>query len=204
MDDEDLAIGIDLGTTYSCVAVMRNERVEIIPNEIGENLTPSVVSFTENGILVGEQTLNQLIINPKKTIYSIKRLMGKNYNDEEVLNDIKSNFWAFDVVEQKSGKRPVIKIENENKKKTDFYFPEQISKFILEKLIKSARSHLNNKFIKKAVITIPAYFNDAQRQATELAAVQAGLEVLRIINEPTAAALAYGLDKKFSKQNYLK
>ena len=203
MDDEDLAIGIDLGTTYSCVAVMRNERVEIIPNEIGENLTPSVVSFTENGILVGEQTLNQLIINPKKTIYSIKRLMGKNYNDEKVLNDIKSNFWAFDVVEQKSSKRPVIKIENENKKKTDFYFPEQISKFILEKLIKSARSHLNNKFIKKAVITIPAYFDDAQRQATELAAVQAGLEVLRIINEPTAAALAYGLDKKFSKQNDL-
>ncbi len=203
MDDEDLAIGIDLGTTYSCVAVMRNERVEIIPNEIGENLTPSVVSFTENGILVGEQTLNQLIINPKKTIYSIKRLMGKNYNDKEVLNDIKSNFWAFDVVEQKSSKRPVIKIENENKKKTDFYFPEQISKFILEKLIKSARSHLNNKFIKKAVITIPAYFDDAQRQATELAAVQAGLEVLRIINEPTAAALAYGLDKKFSKQNDL-
>ena len=102
MDDEELAIGIDLGTTYSCVAVLRNDKVEIIPNEMGENITPSVVSFVDEGILVGEQTLNQLIKNPKKTIYSIKRLMGRNYNDKEVLNDIKSNFWTFDVVEQKS------------------------------------------------------------------------------------------------------
>ena len=101
MDDEELAIGIDLGTTFSCVAVLINDKVEIIPNEIGENITPSIVSFTNEGILVGEQTLNQLIKNPKKTIYSIKRLMGRNYNDQEVINDIKSNFWTFDVVEQK-------------------------------------------------------------------------------------------------------
>ena len=197
MGDEELAIGIDLGTTYSCVAVLRNDKVEIIPNEIGENITPSVVSFVDDGILVGEQTLNQLIKNPKKTIYSIKRLMGRNYNDEEVLKDIKSNFWTFDVVEQKSSLRPVIRIENNNK--IDYYFPEQISKYILEKLVKSARNYLNIP-IRKAVITVPAYFNDAQRNATKLAAKQAGLEVLRIINEPTAASLAYGLDTKLPKK----
>ncbi len=197
MADEELAIGIDLGTTFSCVAVLRNDKVEIIPNEIGENITPSVVSFTDEGVLVGEQTLNQLIKNPKKTIYSIKRLMGRNFNDEEVQKDIKSDFWAFDVVEQKSSKRPVIQIEDENKKST-FYFPEQISKFILEKLVQSTRNYLNQP-IRKAVITVPAYFNDAQRNATKLSATEAGLEVLRIINEPTAASLAYGLDKKLPK-----
>ena len=202
MDDEELAIGIDLGTTFSCVAVVRNERVEIIPNEMGENLTPSVVSFTENGILVGEQTSNQFILNPKKTIYSIKRLMGRNYNDKEVLDDINSHFWTFDVVEQKSSKRPMIKILKEDRK-IDYYFPEQISKFILEKLVQSARSYLDNKPIRKAVITVPAYFDNAQREATKLAATQAGLEVLRIINEPTAASLAYGLDKKLPKQKDL-
>ena len=197
MEDEELAIGIDLGTTFSCVAVVRNERVEIIPNEIGENVTPSIVSFTEDGLLVGVQTSNQLIKNPKKTIYSIKRLMGKNYNDEEVLRDIKSNFWTFDVVKQQSGERPMIKIDNGYECK--YYFPEQISKFILEKLVKSARIHLDNRPIKKAVITVPAYFDNGQREATKLAAEQAGLEVLRIINEPTAASLAYGLDKKLPK-----
>ena len=118
-DDEELAVGIDLGTTYSCIAVVRNNNIEIIPNEMGVNITPSIVSFDDKAILVGEQTLNQLIKNPKKTIYSIKRLMGRNYNDQEVINDIKSNFWTFDVVEQKSGLRPVIKIENENK--IDYY-----------------------------------------------------------------------------------
>ena len=112
MDEEEFAIGIDLGTTFSCVAVLRNDKVEIIPNEIGENITPSVVSFTDEGVLVGEQTLNQLIKNPKKTIYSIKRLMGRNFNDEEVQKDIKSHFWTFDVVEQKSSRRPVIQIED--------------------------------------------------------------------------------------------
>ena len=197
MDEEEFAIGIDLGTTYSCVAVLKNNKVEIIPNEIGENLTPSIVSFTDEGILVGEQTLNQLIKNPKKTIYSIKRMMGRNYNDVEVINDIKSNFWAFDVVEQESSKRPLIRIEKE-KDKYDFYFPEQISKYILEKLVKSASDYLNQP-ITKAVITVPAYFNDAQRNATKFAAKEAGLEVLRIINEPTAASLAYGLDTKFPK-----
>ena len=195
--DEELAIGIDLGTTFSCIAVLRNNKVEIIPNEEGENLTPSVVTFTDEGVLVGERTLNQLIRNPKKTIYSIKRLMGRNFDDIEVSKDIQSKFWNYDIIKQESGNRPLIKIPKENNM-YDLYYPEQISKFILEKLIRSATNYLNQP-IKKAVITVPAYFNDSQRSATKLAATQAGIEVLRIINEPTAASLAYGLDKKLSK-----
>ena len=202
MEDEELSIGIDLGTTYSCVAVLRNGKVEIIPNENGQNLTPSIVSFIEedDGVLVGEDTLNQLIINPKKTIYSIKRLIGRNYNDIEVQNDIKSNFWTFDIIEQKQSKRPVIEIKNKNDIK--YYYPEEISKFVLQKLLQSARIYLGQP-VKKAVITVPAYFNDAQRNATKFAAEQAGIQVLRIINEPTAASLAYGLDEKLPKNNLL-
>jgi len=200
--DEELAVGIDLGTTFSCIAVLRNNKVEIIPNEEGENITPSVVTFTDEGVLVGEQTINQLIRNPKKTIYSIKRLMGRNYDDNEVLKDIQSNFWTYDIVKQESGNRPLIKIPKNNDM-YDLYYPEQISKFILEKLINSATNYLNQP-IKKAVITVPAYFNDSQRSATKLAATQAGIEVLRIINEPTAASLAYGLDKKLSKDGKLR
>ena len=200
--DEELAIGIDLGTTFSCIAVLRNNKVEIIPNEEGENTTPSVVAFTDEGVLVGEQTLNQLIRNPKKTIYSIKRLMGRKFDDKEVIKDIQSNFWTYDIVKQESGNRPLIKIAKDNNM-YDLYYPEQISKFILEKLIKSATNYLNQP-IKKAVITVPAYFNDSQRSATKLAATQAGIEVLRIINEPTAASLAYGLDKKLSTDEKLR
>ena len=125
MADEELAIGIDLGTTYSCVAVLRNGKVEIIPNENGHNLTPSIVSFVEEGnegVLVGEDTLNQLIKNPKNTIYSVKRLIGRNFYDKEVQHDIKSNFWNFDVVEQKQSKRPVIKIENKDGLNYKYYF----------------------------------------------------------------------------------
>ena len=202
MADDELAIGIDLGTTYSCVAVLRNGKVDIIPNENGHNLTPSIVSFPEEGegVLVGEDCLNQLIKNPKRTIYSIKRLIGRNFNDKVVQHDIKSNFWNFDVVEQKKSKRPVIKIEN---KDGLFYkYPEEISKYVLQKLAKSARDYLKQP-VKKAVITVPAYFDDAQREATKFAAEQAGLQVLRIINEPTAASLAYGLDKKLPKNEVL-
>ena len=203
MTDEELAVGIDLGTTYSCVAVLRNGKVEIIQNENGHNLTPSIVSFVEEGTeraLVGEDALNQIIKNPKKTIYSIKRLIGRNFNDEEVQHDIKSNLWTFDVVEQKQSKRPAIKIKHN--KKLKFYYPEEISKLVLEKLIQSARDYLGQP-IQKAVITIPAYFNDSQRNATIFAAEQAGIKVLRIINEPTAASLAYGLDKKLPKKDIL-
>ena len=213
MADEELAIGIDLGTTFSCVAVLRSGNVEIIPNEEGQNLTPSIVSFAEDisfdenkvGVLVGEETLNQLIKNPKKTIYSIKRLMGRNYNDDEVKKDIASNFWAFDVVPKKSKEgnqqRPVVKITDKNNK-VRYYYPEEISKFILQKLVKSAKDYLGQP-VKKAVITVPAYFQDAHRKATKFAAEEAGLEVLRIINEPTAASLAYGLDIKLPKNDLL-
>ena len=207
MSDEELAIGIDLGTTFSCVAVLRNGKVDIIPNEIGQNLTPSIVSFMEDndGVLVGEETLNQLIKNPKRTIYSIKRLIGRNYQDDEVKKDIASDFWAFDVVPKKSkegnNQRPVIKI-TDKKNKLRYYYPEEISKFILQKLVQSARAYLGQP-VKKAVITVPAYFKDAQRKATKFAAEEAGLEVLRIINEPTAASLAYGLDIKLPKNDLL-
>ena len=172
MTDEELAGGIDLGTTYSCVAVLRNGKVEIIQNENGHNLTPSIVSFVEEGTegaLVGEDALNQIIKNPKKTIYSIKRLIGRNFNDEEVQHDIKSNLWTFDVVEQKQSKRPAIKIKRN--KELKFYYPEEISKLVLEKLIQSTRDYLGQP-IQKAVITIPAYFNDSQRNATIFAAEQ--------------------------------
>ena len=202
MADDELAIGIDLGTTYSCVAILRNGNVDIIPNEHGHNLTPSIVSFPEEGegVLVGEDCLNQLIKNPKRTIYSIKRLIGRNFRDEEVQHDIKSNFWNFDIIEQKKSERPVIKIEN--KENLKYYYPEEISKFVLQKLAQSARDYLGQP-VKKAVITVPAYFNDAQRNATKFAAEEAGLEVLRIINEPTAASLAYGLDEKLPKNESL-
>ena len=197
MENEEYAIGIDLGTTFSCMAILRNGKVEIIPNEIGENTTPSIVSFSGEEIFVGEQIQNLLINNPKKTIYSIKRLMGKNFDDIEVQKDIKSNFWTFDIVKPDIGSRPQIKIQKENEDYL-YYFPEQISKLIIEKLLKSAQKYLGFS-VKKAVITVPAYFNDEQRNSTKLAATSAGLEVLRIINEPTAASLAYGLNKKIPK-----
>ena len=196
-EEEDLALGIDLGTTFSCIAVFRNNKVEIIPNEIGENTTPSIVSFTDNGILVGEQTFNQLIINPKNTIYSVKRLMGKIFKDKEIQKDIKSKFWAFDIVEDKTT-RPKIKVKMQKKEK--YFFPEEISSFILKKLFKSAMNYLG-KPIKNAVITVPAYFNNLQREATKNAGEQAGFNVLKIINEPTAASLAYGLLNKLNGTN---
>ena len=202
--EEELAIGIDLGTTYSCAAVLINGKVEIIQNEYGQSLTPSIVSFVDegNGILVGEDTLNQLITNPKRTIYSIKRLIGRNFLDDDVQHDIKSNFWTFDIIKGgKAGERPVIEIYDKNNK-LNHYFPEDISKFILQKLVQSTRNYLNQP-IKKAVITVPAYFNDAQKKATKFSAEQAGLEVLRIINEPTAASLAYGLGKILPKNEDL-
>ena len=197
MVDEELAIGIDLGTTFSCVAVLKNNRVEIIPNENGENITPSVVSFTDNGILVGEKAVSQLILNPKKTVYCVKRLMGKNYDDKNVIEDIQSNFYNYTIKKQEGSTRPAIEIIDKYNN-TNYYLPEHISKLILQKLIQNAKAYLNTT-ISKAVITVPAYFNDAQRNATKLAAEQAGLEVLRIINEPTAASLAYGLEKKLPK-----
>ncbi len=178
-------IGIDLGTTNSVVAVMEGDKVTVIPNEEGGRTTPSVVAFTPKGeILVGQVAKRQRVTNPENTIYSIKRFMGRRYS--EVLNEIKQV--PFKVVESPNGDVRVLAQGKE-------YSPPQISAFILQKLKKAAEDYLGEK-VEKAVITVPAYFNDAQRKATKDAGTIAGLDVVRIINEPTAAALAYGLDKK--------
>jgi len=178
-------IGIDLGTTNSVVAVMEGDKVTVIPNEEGGRTTPSVVAFTNKGeILVGQVAKRQRVTNPENTIYSIKRFMGRRYN--EVLNEIKQV--PYKVVEAPNGDVRVVAQGKE-------YSPPQISAFILQKLKKAAEDYLGEK-VEKAVITVPAYFNDAQRKATKDAGTIAGLEVVRIINEPTAAALAYGMDKK--------
>lgn len=178
-------IGIDLGTTNSVVAVMMGNEPEVIPNQEGDRLTPSVVGFTESGeILVGQQAKNQMITNPKNTIRSIKRFMGRKYS--EVGSEIKTV--PYDVIEGPNGDVRV-------KTRAGDFAPPQISAMVLKKLKEAAESFLGEK-IEKAVITVPAYFNDAQRQATKDAGRIAGLEVMRILNEPTAAALAYGLDKK--------
>ncbi|RFT15030.1 MAG: Chaperone protein DnaK [Candidatus Saccharicenans subterraneus] len=178
-------IGIDLGTTNSVVAVMEGDKVTVIANEEGGRTTPSVVGFTNKGeILVGQVAKRQRITNPENTIYSIKRFMGRRYN--EVLNEIKQV--PFKVVEASNGDVRVLAQGKE-------YSPPQISAFILQKLKKAAEDYLGEK-VEKAVITVPAYFNDSQRKATKDAGTIAGLEVVRIINEPTAAALAYGMEKK--------
>ena len=178
-------IGIDLGTTNSVVAVMMGNEPEVIPNQEGDRLTPSVIGFTESGeILVGQQAKNQMITNPKNTIRSIKRFMGRKYS--EVGSEIKTV--PYDVIEGLNGDVRV-------KTRAGDFAPPQISAMVLKKLKEAAESFLGEK-IEKAVITVPAYFNDAQRQATKDAGRIAGLEVMRILNEPTAAALAYGLDKK--------
>ena len=182
------AIGIDLGTTYSCVGVWQNERVEIIANDQGNRTTPSYISFTETERLIGDAAKNQASMNPINTIFDAKRLIGRNFNDSTVQSDIKQ--LPFKVVEKEDGK-PFIQVTYKDEVKE--FRPEELSAMILVKMKETAEGFLNEK-VKKAVITVPAYFNDAQRQATKDAGVIAGLEVLRIINEPTAAAIAYGLD----------
>ncbi|MCQ2820401.1 MAG: Hsp70 family protein, partial [archaeon] len=189
-------VGIDLGTTYSCVGIFRNGGVEIIPNELGNRITPSVVAFTDEERLVGEAAKNQAALNPKRTIYSVKRLIGRKYNDKEVQMDKK--LLSYDVVD-KDGK-PYIQVEVKGQKK--LYSPEEISAMVLTKMKQIAENFLGRP-VKHAVITVPAYFNDSQRQSTKDAGTIAGLNVLRIINEPTAAAIAYGLDKKDKERNIL-
>jgi heat shock protein 5 len=189
-------IGIDLGTTYSCVGIFKNGHVEIIPNELGNRITPSIVAFTDEERLVGEAAKNQGAINPRRTIFSVKRLIGRKYNDKEVQLDKK--LLPYDIV-NKDGK-PYIEVEVKGEKKV--FSPEEISAMILMKMKSIAESYLGRE-VKHAVITVPAYFNDSQRQSTKDAGVIAGLNVLRIINEPTAAAIAYGLDKKDKERNIL-
>ena len=189
------AIGIDLGTTYSCVGVWLNGKVEIIPNDMGERTTPSYVAFTETERLVGDAAKNQITRNPTNTVFDAKRLIGRKYEDREVQEDMK--LWPFKVVKDDKSDRPqiVVKFKGEEKK----FFAEEISAMVLQKLKQTATDYLG-KEVKDAIVTVPAYFNDSQRQATKDAGTISGLNVLRIINEPTAAAIAYGLDKKYQNE----
>merc|ERR1712166_942026 len=190
-------IGIDLGTTYSCVGIFKNGRVEIIPNEQGNRITPSYVAFNDEERLVGESAKNQAHINPKRSIYVVKRLIGRKFDDKEVQRDAK--WLPYDVISK--GGKPYISIDMPGMGKKSFS-PEEVSAMILTKMKDIAESYLSEE-IKYAVITVPAYFNDAQRLATKDAGAISGLEVLRIINEPTAAAIAYGMDKKAGEQNII-
>ncbi|XP_031259637.1 probable mediator of RNA polymerase II transcription subunit 37c [Pistacia vera] len=190
--EEGPAIGIDLGTTYSCVAMWKNDRVEIIANDQGNRTTPSYVAFTDEERFIGDAAKNQVDVNPKNTVYDAKRLIGRRFNDESVQRDIK--LWPFKVVDRDGGK-PTIVIKSKGEEK--LLAPELVSSMILSKMRQIAED-FHGSTVKNAVITVPAYFNDSQRQATKDAGEIAGLNVLKIINEPTAAAIAYGLDKKNS------
>ncbi len=191
-----LSIGIDLGTTYSCVGVYKNGKVEIIANDQGNRTTPSFVSFTSEERLIGEASKSSASGNPKNTVYDAKRLIGRNFNDTIVQDEMK--YLSYSVVNKNS--KPVIEVDYRNERKQ--FTPEEISSMILHKMKEVSEAFLGET-VKDAVITVPAYFNDAQRQATKDAGAIAGLNVLRIINEPTAAAIAYGLDKKGKSQNVL-
>ena len=183
------AIGIDLGTTYSCVGVWQNDHVEIIANDQGNRTTPSYVSFTSEERLIGDAAKSIVANNPSNTVFDAKRLIGKKFNDEKVQSDMKH--FTYDVINQ-AGK-PMIQVEF--KGETKVFAPEEISSMVLSKMKEIAEAYLGES-VDSAVVTVPAYFNDSQRQATKDAGTIAGLNVLRIINEPTAAAIAYGLDKR--------
>jgi len=189
MTSKNIAIGIDLGTTTSCVGVWQNDRVEIIANDQGNRITPSYVAFNDTERLIGDAAKNQAAMNPTNTVYDAKRLIGRTIDDVNVQSDMK--LWPFNVLAG-SDRRPKIQVKFKGVDET--YHPEEISSMILVKMKETAEAFLGHE-VQKAVITVPAYFNDAQRQATKDAGAIAGLEVLRIINEPTAAAIAYGLDK---------
>lgn len=183
------AIGIDLGTTYSCVGVFRDDRIEIIANDQGNRTTPSFVAFTDTERLIGDAAKNQVAMNPHNTVFDAKRLIGRKFADAEVQSDMKH--FPFKIIDRQG--KPVIQVEFKGETKT--FTPEEISSMVLTKMRETAESYLGGT-VNNAVITVPAYFNDSQRQATKDSGLIAGLNVLRIINEPTAAAIAYGLYKK--------
>lgn len=185
-------IGIDLGTTYSCVGVYKNNRVEIIANDQGNRITPSWVAFTDTERLVGEAAKNQGVVNPSNTIFDVKRLIGRRFEDEHVQRDAK--LLPYKIVNVDGAPWVQVEVKGEQKR----FSPEQISAMILGKMKETAEAFLGEK-VTRAVITVPAYFNDAQRQATKDAGAIAGLTVERIINEPTAAAIAYGMDLTVEK-----
>ncbi|KAF7064531.1 hypothetical protein CFC21_070829 [Triticum aestivum] len=186
------AIGIDLGTTYSCVGVWQHQRVEIIPNDQGNRTTPSYVSFSDSERLIGDAAKNQVVMNPINTVFDAKRLIGRRFSDSTVQSDIK--LWSFKVVAG-PGDKPMINVWYKGAEKQ--FAAEEISSMVLVKVREIAEAFLGST-VKNAVVTVPAYFNDSQRQATKDAGVIAGINVLRIINEPTAAAIAYSLDKEAS------
>ena len=182
-------IGIDLGTTNSCVAIMDGSKPRVIENSEGARTTPSIVGFKDDERLVGQAAKRQAVTNPTNTVFAVKRLIGRSFDDKDLAKEKKN--MPFDIVDGGNGDA-WVKAGSQN------YSPAQISAFILQKMKETVESYLGEE-VTQAVITVPAYFNDAQRQATKDAGKIAGLEVLRIINEPTAAALAYGLDKKETK-----
>jgi len=191
------SVGIDLGTTYSCVGVWQNDRVEIIANDQGNRTTPSYVAFNETERLIGDAAKNQVAMNAANTVFDAKRLIGRKFNEQAVQSDMKH--WPFTVVDGAAGK-PTIQVQYKGEVKQ--FAAEEISSMVLMKMKEISEAYLGRE-VKNAVITVPAYFNDSQRQATKDAGVIAGLNVLRIINEPTAAAIAYGLDKKGAEKNVL-
>ena len=191
-DTQDLAIGIDLGTTYSCVGIYQNGTVEIIANDQGNRTTPSYVSFNDTERLIGDAAKSAVNSNPTNTVYDAKRMIGREFNDPKLQENMKH--FSFKVVN--SNDKPKIQVQYKEEQKE--FTPEEISSMILIKMKQTAEAYLGRE-VKSAVITVPAYFNDAQRQATKDAGLIAGLNVLRIINEPTAAAIAYGLDKMGEK-----
>jgi len=184
-----MAVGIDLGTTYSCVGVFQHGKVEIIANDQGNRTTPSYVAFNDTERLIGDAAKNQVALNPTNTVFDAKRLIGRKYGDSSVSSDMKH--WPFAVVNDNG--KPKVRVEYKGENKT--FSPEEISSMVLTKMKEISEAYLGHE-VKDAVITVPAYFNDSQRQATKDAGAICGLNVLRIINEPTAAAIAYGLDKK--------
>lgn len=196
MVNSKVAIGIDLGTTFSCVGIYRNGNVEIIANDQGNRTTPSFVSFTDEERLMGDPAKSMASSNPKNTVYDAKRLIGRNFDESAVQQDMKHYSYS---VKGKNNK-PIIQVKYKGEDKD--FTPEEISSMILVKMKEIAEAYLGED-VTDAVITVPAYFNDSQRQSTKDAATIAGLNCLRIINEPTAAAIAYGLDKKGKGCNVL-